>query len=137
MTGLIKTSLVFIFVLTVGAAFFFMSGKSIGTYASLDGVESTIECRYHPFSKNCVEERKILLNGKEFFLTNSVKIDSLEEGSGFVLGWDKKNFCLTSGGEVLQIKSEQSGLLCESGAIFVGKNECYRQDYRDIVDYCD
>lgn len=137
MTGLIKTSLVFILVIALVAAFFSMSGKSIGTYRSLDGDESIVSCRYYPFSKNCTDLRKVSLNRKEFFLIKSVKIDSFEEGSGLVLGWDKKNFCLTVDGEVLQIKSEQESLLCDSKAVFVGKKECYRQDYRDIVDYCD
>lgn len=35
------------------------------------------------------------------------------------------------------VGSEQAGLLCESDAVLVGKNECYRQNYRDVVDYCD
>jgi hypothetical protein len=133
----IHISLGFLLVFALGLAFFATSGKSVGTYKSLDGTESLVECRYHPFSKDCVVAPKLSIGGKKFFLTHSVKVDAFEEGSGFVLGWDKKNFCLTEGGEVVQIKSEQAGLRCESDAVLVGKNECYRQDYRDVVDYCD
>lgn len=115
----------------------FLSGVSSAYYRGDKGEFQEIECKYYYLIKECTPALKMESGGVKLFLVGTVSMDNSERSSGFRLGWGKKNFCLSEEDDVVQIKSEQSGLLCEDGAVFVAKNECYRQDYRDIVDYCD